>query len=283
MTFFLSRPPVPRILGAILLAWACFCPWGVALSADPPPAAHPHRHVPAAENTSAEAGLVERLGNKIPLDLRFRDEQGKSVALRDLITGPTIIAPVYYQCPDVCSFLQGELTRVLPKLKLKPAEQYRVLSVSFDETETPRLAADNKRNYFAAMGNDYPQDAWRFLTGDRQEILQLTDAAGYHFQRQGRDFIHPVVIFVVAGDGTIVRYLSGTSFLPMDLSLALIEASQGRIGATIRKVATFCFSFDPLKKTYVFNLLRVAATVTIVTAGAFMAFLIISGRKRRQR
>ena len=71
---------------------------------------------------------------------------------------------------------------------------------------------------------------------------------------------------MVSGTGTIVRYLSGTNFLPMDLSLALIEASEGRIGTTIRKVATFCFSYDPQKKTYVFNLLRVAATVTILTA-----------------
>ena len=55
------------------------------------------------------------------------------------------------------------------------------------------------------------------------------------------------------------------------------------IGTTIRKVVQYCFSFDPEQKTYVFNLLRVAATVTILTAAVFMTFLIITGRKRRRR
>ncbi len=259
-------------------------PWAVeaAVPEEPLSGAHQHQHL-MAEDALPEAGLQERLGNKIPLDLTFRDEEGKRVALHELITGPTIIVPVYYQCPNVCSFLQGGLARVLPKLKLTPGKQYRVLSISFDETETPQLAADSKRNYLASMENEFPQDAWRFLTGDRENIRRLIDAAGYHIQRKGREFVHPVTIFVVSGNGTIVRYLSGPSFLPMDLNLALIEASEGRIGATIRKVATFCFSYDPQKKTYVFNLLRVAATVTIFTAVSFLAFLLITGRNRRQR
>ncbi len=253
-----------------------------AIASNPPDPPHIHHHPQAAETTTYEVGLEEQLGQKIPLDLSFVDEQGKSVTLQELVTGPTIIAPVYYQCPNVCNFLQAGLARVLPQLKLTPLEQYRVLSISFDETETPQLAESSKRNYFAAIGREYPPDAWRFLTGDLHNILRLTDSVGYHFQRQGEDFIHPVAIFVVSGDGTIVRYLHGTSFLPMDLSLALIEASKGRIGATIRKMATFCFSYDPQKKTYVFNLLRVAATVTIVTAAAFLTFLIVTGKKRRQ-
>lgn len=265
----------------IILTWTW--PEQAAAEEERPAAAHRHQHTMVGEDSSAEAGLAERLGNKIPLDLSFRDEDGKSVTLRELITGPTIIAPVYYQCPNVCSFLQGGLARVLPKLKLTPGKQYRVLSISFDETETPQLAADSKHNYFASMDNKYPAEAWRFLTGDRNNIQRLIDAAGYHVQRQGREFIHPVTIFVVSGNGTIVRYLSGTSFLPMDLGLALIEASEGRIGTTIRKVAAFCFSYDPHKKSYVFNLLRVAATVTIFTAVSFLVFLIITGRKRRQR
>ena len=143
-----------------------------------------HHHNGMAEDALPEAGLQERLGNKLPLDLTFRDEEGKSVTLRQLITGPTIIVPVYYQCPNVCSFLQGGLARVLPKLKLTPGKQYRVLSISFDETETPQLAADSKRNYLASMENKFPQDAWRFLTGDRNNIRRLIDAAGYHVQRQ---------------------------------------------------------------------------------------------------
>lgn len=240
---------------------------------------HVHPKPPAATNV----GLDEHLGASIPLDLTFRDETGRSVTLRDLIAVPTIIAPVYYKCPNVCSFLQGGLARALPEVKLEPGKAFRVLSVSFDETETPELAHRSQAIYLDAMRQRFPAAAWSFLTGDPENIRKLLDAAGYRFQRQGEDFLHPVAIFVVTGDGKIVRYLHGTSVLPMDLTLALVEASEGRIGPTIRRVAQFCFSFDAENRRYVFNLFRVSATVILLTAGAFLAFLILRGRKNPDR
>jgi len=227
-------------------------------------------------------GVDERLGAKIPLDLTFRDETGKPVRLSELVTGPTIILPVYYSCTNVCNYLQGGLARVLPAIKFRPGTEYRVISLSFDEHETPQLAARYKRTYLTAMNAPFPEDGWRFLTGDSGNVRRLTDAAGYSFQRKGRDFIHPVASFVITGNGTIVRYLYGTTFLPKDLALALLEAREGKVGVTIRKVVAYCFSFDPLHKTYVFNLLRVSATVVLLSAGSFLAFLLLTRGKRKQ-
>lgn len=231
----------------------------------------------------ADIGLDEHLGTKIPLDAIFRDETGKDVRLGDLVTVPTIILPVYYSCTNVCNFLQGGLASALPAVKREPGEEYRVISVSFDETETPALAARYKRMYLASMGAPFPEDGWRFLTGDAENIRRLTETAGYGFQRKGRDFIHPVASFIVARDGTIVRYLYGTTFLPKDLTLAFLEAQDGKVGATIRKVVGYCFSFDPTAKTYVFNLLRVSATVVLASMGAFLAFLVLTGKNRREQ
>ena len=228
-------------------------------------------------------GLDERLGAKIPLDIFFRDETGRRVSLAYLVAGPTIIVPVYYSCTNVCNYLQGGLASALPNVKRTPGEEYRVLSVSIDETETPEMAARSKKMYQTAMNNPFPDTGWRFLTGDANSIRRLTEAAGYRFQRKGRDFIHPVASFVVAGDGTIVRYLYGTTFLPKDLTLALLEARDGKVGVTIRKVVGYCFSFDPAGKTYVFNLLRVSALVVILCAGGFLAFLFLGGRKSKRR
>jgi protein SCO1/2 len=230
-----------------------------------------------------QLGVEEHLGAKIPLDLTFRDENGRQVRLSDLVSGPTIILPVYYSCTNVCNYLQGGLARVLPAIKLKPGTEYRVISVSFDETESPALAARYKRMYLTSMNSIFPREGWRFLTGDAASIRRLTDAAGYRFERRGRDFIHPVASFVVAGNGTIVRYLYGTTFLPKDLTLAFAEAQSGVVGSSIRKVVGYCFSFDPSGKTYVFNVLRVSATAVFLTAGSFLAFLLLTGRKRKQR
>jgi protein SCO1/2 len=241
-----------------------------------------HVHPAATEANDDKVGLDERLGDNIPLGLVFRDEQGNQVRLADLVTKPTIIAPVYYRCPNVCHFLQGDLARVLPGIKLKAGEDYQVISFSFDDTEQPELAQRSRDTYYAAMKNQYPEQAWRFLTGDSKTIHQLTDAAGYHFQRVGHDFLHPVVFFVVSPEGKIVRYLHGTHILPKDLTLALYEAKSGHVGTTIRKVVQYCFSFDPEQKTYVFNLLRVSATTILATLAIFAAYLVFGGRKSKK-
>lgn len=230
----------------------------------------------------ATIGVNEQLGSGIPLDITFRDETGKPVRLADLITGPTIILPVYYSCTNVCYSLQWGLAQVLPKIKSTPGEEYRVISISFDENESPQLAAKFKRVYLSSMHAPFPKDGWRFLTGDAENIHRLTTAAGYGFQRRGRDFLHPVASLIVARDGTIVRYLYGTTFLPKDLALALIEARDGTSGITIRKMVEYCFTFDPGQKTYVFNILRVSATVVILSAGGFLAFLTLTDRKRKK-
>jgi len=224
-------------------------------------------------------GIEEHLGAKIPLDITFRDESGKKVALAELITGPTVILPVYYRCANVCSVLQARMATALQKLEQKPVEEYRLISVSFDERETPELAARSKQAYLAAIRKPFPPEGWRFLTGDNASIRRLTDSAGYYFQRQGEDFIHPVVSIMVDKDGTIIRYLYGLTVLPKDLALAITEARSGFAGASIRKAMDFCFTYDPAGKTYVFNLLKVGATTVILAAGGFLAFLIL-GRKR---
>lgn len=239
-----------------------------------------HRH-PLQQQDQSGVGLDERLGSKIPLNLVFRGEDGQAVALAELIKGPTIILPVYYSCSNICNFLQGGLARVLPQLTARPGQDYRVLSISFDDTEAPFQAARAKRMHLASISTPFPETGWRFLTGDSESIHRLTSAAGYRFQRRGRDFIHPAASLIVSGDGTIVRYLYGTNFLAKDLSLALLEAREGKVGATVAKMVEYCFSFDPHGKTYVFNLLRVSATVVILCAGSFLLFLILGGKRRK--
>lgn len=233
--------------------------------------------------SAVPTGVDERLGSKIPLDLCFRDESGTLVRLADLVSGPTIILPVYYNCRNVCAYQQGRMAGTLQAIERRPIEDYKVLSISFDETETPELAARNKRTYLTAMRKPFPPDGWRFLTGDAANIRRFTNAIGYHFQRQGDDFIHPVASVVISADGTIIRYLYGIAVLPKDLALAIAEAKSGVAGASVRKVMDYCFTFDPVGKTYVFNLLRVSATVVIVCTGGFLLFLLLTGKKHARR
>lgn len=245
---------------------------------------HDHQDMVQAQAQAEESGTVglnEKLGATVPGDLQFRDENGKPVRLGDLLDRPTVIAPVYFKCPNVCNFLQSSLVDVLPQIKMKPGEDFRILSISFDERETPELAARSKKAYFHALEEGFPRNSWHFLTGDLVTIHTLTDSIGYSFKREGVDFLHPVSVAVVAPGGKIVRYLHGTHILPMDMNLALIEAGEGRVSPPIRKMLTFCFSYDPEGKRYVFNILRVTATGIILAAGSLFLYLVFSGRRKK--
>ncbi len=226
--------------------------------------------------------LIEQLGQKIPLNLEFVDSAGEQVKLSQLIDRPTLIVPVFYDCRNVCNMMLGGLAAVLPDIKLEPGDSYQVITFSFDPEETPAMAAHSKQTFLTAMQTPYPKDAWKFLTGTQDNILKLTDSAGYYFKKEKDDFLHPIAAFVVTKDGTIVRYLIGQRFSAIDLSMALLEANEGRIGKPIRKALQFCFSYDPEGRRYVFNLMRVSGTVILLTLGSFLLFLILSGRKKKK-
>ena len=65
-------------------------------------------HVEQSKDLSG-IGIDERLGQFVPLDLTFNDEDGNPVTLKQLIHTPTILAPVYLHCPNVCSLLLQNL------------------------------------------------------------------------------------------------------------------------------------------------------------------------------
>lgn len=239
-----------------------------------------HAHVEQPKDQSS-IGIDEKLGQTVPLDLLFNDENGNKISLRQLIHSPTILALVYYHCPDVCSFLLFNLAGVLKKLGSEPGKEYTVLAVSFDEMEKPDLALQRKKIYLKMIERPFPEDAWRFLTGDKENIRKLTDAVGFHFRREREDFLHPVSLILLSPDGKITRYIYGTDFLPFDLKMALLEASEGRVGPTVSKVLRFCFSYDPKGRKYVFNTLKVTGIVTLLFALSFIAFLVFKGKRRQ--
>jgi protein SCO1/2 len=224
-------------------------------------------------------GIDQKVGQYVPLDLTFVDENGQTVSLRQLIHRPTLLALVYLHCPNVCSLLLQNLADALDRLPVEPGREYSVLSVSFDETEKPDFALQKKKSYLRMIQKPFPEDAWKFLTGDKENIRKLTDAAGFHFKRAGEDFEHPVTLIMLAPDGKIIRYLVGADPLPFDLKMALVEASQGKIGPAITKVVRFCFRYDPKAKKLVFNTLKVTGTVTLFFALSFIVFLLFKSKK----
>jgi protein SCO1/2 len=230
---------------------------------------------------ASPVGIDERLGQTVPLETVFRDEAGKPVPLRAVITKPTLLLLVYYECPSICNPLMNSLVETLNRTDLVPLRDFQVVTVSFDETETAPLAARKKENYLKAFQRPFPPEAWHFLTGEKKSIDALTDAVGFRFQRTGKDFNHAGAIIVLSPEGKIVRYLHGISFMPFDIKMSLIEASKGKTMPAVNRMLAFCYSYDPEGRKYTFNLLKVAGISMVTFIGLFVAWLVVTTKRQK--
>ena len=226
-------------------------------------------------------GIDERLGQFVPLDLDLRDDSGAMVRLDGLLTVPTFLILENYSCENACGLLITGVAGVLADIPAEPGKDFQVLSISIDDSETPEVAREAKRLALEQIGAPFPPDAWRFLTADEESIHRITDAVGYRFRRASDHFDHPLALIVLSPSGKIVRYIYGTEYLPVEMKMSILEASSGSIGPTVGKVLHLCFRYDPESDTYVFNILQVTALTTFAVALAFIAYLVISGRRRR--
>ena len=232
------------------------------------------------ERNELPTGIVEKTGGYLPAPLFFNDEKGHRRELGELIDRPAIILPVYYRCPRICSFDMANLAMTLQRTS-RPADSFRVITVSFDEHESSEDAARAKNNYTALLGESYPTDSWFFLTGDRENILRLTDAIGYTFKRARRGlFIHPSAMAVTSRDGRIIKYVYG-EFLVGDVDLALMEAGKNTPSASIKRFLAYCLEGDPAKNRNLFNILKASVLVLLLAGGFFLARLLLKGEKAR--
>ena len=203
---------------------------------------------PAPTFTPEEVGINEKLGATIPLDLELKDEDGKTVTLRQLIDKPTILTLNYFRCAGICTPQLAGVAEVLNRTAAVPGQDFQVLTVSFDERDVPEVAAQK-----------------RFLTGPGATTKALADAVGFKFKQDKDDFVHAAAIIFISPKGQVTRYMYGVSYLPADLQLAAQEAARGEAQPTINKFLKFCFSYDPVGRKYVLNTTSLGAMVFVFT------------------
>jgi len=234
----------------------------------------------ASAQIKQPVGIVEKLGTNIPLDEEFYDENGNLVSLKNVISRPTILTFVYYRCPGICSPLLTEVKDVINKMDLSLGKDYQVVTISFDHDEKPELAKEKRENYIKQLNGNIDASGWRFFSGDSANIHRLTDAAGFYFERSGRDWIHAGGLIIVSPQGKITRYLYGIEHLPFDVKMALVEAAEGKSMPTIAKVLKFCYSYDPDGRKYTFNFLRISAIAIVFLVATFVVVFIIRPKRK---
>jgi protein SCO1/2 len=241
----------------------------------------------ANSNPFADVGLDQRLNVQVPLDLRFRDETGDAVQLRDYFgEKPVVLALVYYDCPMLCTLVLNGLLRSLRALSFTAGSEFNVVTVSFNPRETPVLAAGKKETYLQGYARPGAEVGWHFLTGEEDAIRQLTRAVGfrYVYDAEADQYAHASGIIVLTPQGRIARYFYGIEYAPRDLRLGLVEASANTIGSPVDQVLLLCYHYDPATGKYgvvITNVIRLAGVATVLCLGSFM--VVMFRRDRRQK
>jgi len=226
------------------------------------------------------------LNAQLPLDLAFRDETGRTVKVRDLMREgrPVIFAPVYYECPMLCTQVLNSLFTALGVISLDPGKDFTVVAMSFDPKEPHGLARDKKAAYMARYKRPGTESGFHFLTGEQTSIAPLLDTLGFKYQYDPAidQYAHPAMIAVLTPDGRISKYFLGIDYSARDLRFALIEASEGHVGSTFeRKVITWCYNYDPTTGTYGLLTMRLVQAGGIVFIVGMLAFWTVMWRRER--
>ena len=215
--------------------------------------------------------IEQRLDERLPLDLPFRDEAGRQVRLGDYFREgrPVLLSLVYYECPMLCNQILNGMVGSLEALRFTVGQEFEVVTVSFDARERPELAARKKETYLRRYGRKGAEQGWHFLTGDEDSIKRLSEATGFKFvwDEKSEQFAHGSAIMVATPEGRLSHYFYGIEYAPKDLRLALVEASAGKIGSPVDKLILYCYHYNPTTGKYgpvIMNVIRLAGIVTVL-------------------
>jgi protein SCO1/2 len=228
-----------------------------------------------------DIGVVEKLGDTIPLDLTFFNEKNELVSLRQLIDKPTVMCFVYFDCPGLCSPLLSGVSEMAGKIDMDLGKDYKIITISFNTHDTPEKAIEEKKNFVQNISKEN-SDNWLYLTGTQENISAITKSVGYVYKPQGLDFAHPSVIVVLSPSGKITRYLYGLVFLPFDVKMALIEAQKGIPRPSINKVLEYCFAYNPTSRTYSLQVTRIFGSFILLAVVFVFVPLIIRNRRKNK-
>ena len=239
-----------------------------------------------ADSIVSQLGFDQKLGDRLPMDLHFRDDSGRDRPLGDFFgQRPVILVPVYYQCPMLCNQVLNGLTRTLKPLALDAGKGFEIVAFSINPAESPELAAKKKAGYLERYERPGTESGWHFLTGDAPAIDTLTRAIGfrYTYNPETKLYAHAAGLIIVTPDGQIARYFYGIDHSPRDLQYELERASKGQIGSPIARLLLLCYDYDAASGKYTLSILRLSRILGTATALALGSFLFIMFRRDRLR
>ncbi len=230
--------------------------WFMAMAAVLCTAATGPGQVPTDPTDTTGIGIFENLNGQVPLDLEFTDDTGRTVRLGDYFDGgkPVLLTLVYYTCPGICNALLNGFADTLTRMQWSAGDQFEIVTVSIDPTESYELAEGKKESYLRLYQRPTAADGWHFLVGEQPQIEALTKAVGFGYRYEDGTglYTHAASLMICTPDGRMSRYLNDVVFEPVTVQLALTEAAQGTIGTPVERfLLRWCYTYDPTSGTYV--------------------------------
>ena len=230
-------------------------------------------YVPSAPTADAIPELegvtiIDKLDSQLPLSATFRDDHGNPVTLRDVLPKdrPAILQIGYMQCPMLCSLVMNALVRGIQDMDWTVGQQYDIIALSVNPKEGPDLAEGKKAGYVAEYGRPQSAAGWHFLTGEESSIRSVTDAVGFEYRMQENgEYSHAAGIFILTPDGRLSRVLYGVKYDSANVRMALLEASQGKVGTTLDRIILWCHIYDAQAGGYVVMAMRVMQLGGVLT------------------
>lgn len=219
----------------------------------------------------------------VPLDATVTDEGGRSRSLRELLGRPTIFLFADYTCTTLCGPIVAFVAAALERSGLRAGEQFGLVVVGLDPKDSTTEAARLRRDHLG--GNAALSEASAFVIANQPTIERLTKAVGYRYSYDAEhdQFVHPGAAYVLRGDGHVARVLTGLGLSAADIRLAVVEASEGRVGTLGDEVRLLCSGFDPAHGTYnvlISRVLAASGAATVLVLGGGVGLLLLFGRRR---
>ena len=232
-----------------------------------------------------EVGLDQRLNAQVPLGLTFKDENGRVVKLGDYFgKRPVILTLNYFECPMLCTEVLNGLVSALGVMNFSIGKEFDVVTVSFDPRDTPERARQKKAAYSDGTSAPAAESGWHFLTGSDHEIAALTRAVGfrYAFNAKAGQFAHASGVMVATPEGRLSHYFYGIEYGPRDLRLALVEASNHKIGTAVDQVLLACFHYDPSSGRYSMAVMTAVRAAGLAMVGLIVVAIVLMRRRERR-
>ncbi len=222
-------------------------------------------------NPADGVAFEQRMGEQVPGDASFIDEQGTEVTLGQFLnTGmPVVLVMSYYECPMLCSFVREGVLAALQQVTLTAGRDFQVVNISIDPLETPMMAAAVKTLTLQRYGRAGAENGWHFLTGSDEQIRRVADAIGfrYVYDETIDQYAHAAGFVILTPEGKTARYFFGIEFNSSDVRLGIIEASAGKVGNVIDQLLLLCYQYNPVTGSYtpaIMTILRIAGALTVI-------------------